>query len=636
MHTLRWPLAALMGAVLFLSSAIAVFAASPSISYTGGSTPGATLSVSGSGFQPNEPVSLLFGLSHGSATADGGGNFGGASLTIPNVSSGSYIILAVGQNSGYVAFAYIYVSGFFPQINPSSWYISPGSTLSWSGSGFAPGETVTVSHGGSQIASFNADGGGNFANAGGWPIPYSMRNSTQTFTVQGASSGANFSLAIPVANLYPWANPSTWYATPGTAVSFSGGGFGSNESLSVFLGSTSTTPLATVTADNMGSFMNLGPTPLPFSAQAGGSVANYRIVGNSSGISVAAPVTLASFYASLSPSSYYSAPGGLITLSGTGFSPGESVVISGLPASTSATANGMGAFTINDVQVPAVPNMPATITGTGQSSGATATFTMAIGQYYPDITPSFWFSYPGDTITFSGSGFAPNETLTVSGAGSGTITTTNTGTFSGYTAVLPSSNATYTFTGSKSVTPFSITIALGERFAGIWFDNYWGTGGSSLTVFGAGFGNGESVALSHNGSTFATATAGSDGSFSHLTTMPYAAPGALTITATGATTHATANAQTNVAPIWPNLQFGSYAVAPGQTLQIIGSGYLANEPMQVVIDGNVVGSFSADASGSFNNSSVVLPSLPEGLHDIVMRGTYSFHSSTITIWVLGS
>ncbi|HEY6019876.1 MAG TPA: hypothetical protein VIY48_08205, partial [Candidatus Paceibacterota bacterium] len=111
---LIWPIGAIAAAVLFLATAAAVFAASPSVTFTGGSTPGATLSVSGSGFQPNEPVHLMLGVSTADTHADATGNFSGASLTIPNVPSGNYIVIALGQNSGMVAFAYLYVGGFFP------------------------------------------------------------------------------------------------------------------------------------------------------------------------------------------------------------------------------------------------------------------------------------------------------------------------------------------------------------------------------------------------------------------------------------------------------------------------------------------------------------------------------------------
>lgn len=623
-----WP-SVVAGAIIALASATAVFAASPSVSYTAsGSTPGSTLTLSGSGFQPGETVSLSFGLSSASATVNGSGSFSGATLTIPNVSSGLYYVIAVGQSSGMVAFNSIWINSFFSNAGPSSWYINPGSTITWSGSGFAPNETVTLRDGaGTTLTTWTANGSGSFSGVGATVVPFSARNGTVSYRLTGSSSGANLSYTLAVADLYPYVNPSTWYAAPGTQVTFSGGGFGPNETVSLYVG-TSTTALGSATTDASGNFMGLGPTALPF-----GATANYRIVGSSSGASGLVPITLAGFYPSLTPSSYYSAPGGIISLSGSGFAGNEPVSIMVGTTPLSATTNNMGAFTIASVQVPATPNTPATISARGGLSSASTSFSMAIGQYYPNITPSFWFSYPGDTVTFQGDGLAPNETITVSGAGTGTITTDSMGKFTGYSATLPSSNATYTFTGSKSITPFSITIALGTRVSAIWFDTYWATGGTALTVYGAGFGNGETVNLSYGGTALTTVTADTSGSFAAHTQIPYAAPGDVTIDASGANTHSTAHATLSVAQIWPTLSLGSYAIAPGEAINAIGSGYLSSEPMQIIIDGSVVGTFNADASGSFNDSSVHLPSLPEGLHDITIKGTHSFNSSTITIWV---
>src|SRR3990167_3296188 len=114
------------------------------------------------------------------------------------------------------------------------------------------------------------------------------------------------------------------------------------------------------------------------------------------------------------------------------------------------------------------------------------------------------------------------------------------------------------------------------------------------------------------------------------------AAGPLTINAAGVSSGASASATTNVATIYPNIQLGSYAIAPGGSINVMGSGLLPNDPMQIVIDGAVVHEFVADAAGSFNNSGGILPALSEGLHDIVIKGLHSFYQTTITIWVLPS
>lgn len=546
-----WP-SIVAGALIALASATAVFAASPSISYTAsGSTPGSTLTISGSGFQAGETVSLSFGLSHASAAANSAGSFSGATLTIPSVPSGLYYVIAVGQSSGVVAFSSIWINSFFPTASPSSWYLSPGSTLTWSGSGFSPNETITLKDGaGATVATWSADASGAFSAEGGSIVPFSARNSIIGYTLRGSLSGANLSYALAVADLYPYANPTTWYAPPGTSVSFSGGGFAPNETLTLMLG-TSTTPIASLSADATGAFTGLGPTHLPF-----GALANYRIVGASSGASAAAPITLASFYPSIAPNAYYAAPGSSISLSGNGFAPGEEVVIR-VGADTKGTAhtNSLGAFSGFSLQLPPTPNTLSVISGTGALSGAVGSFTMAIGDYYSWLTFSTW----------------------------------------------------------------------------------WAQGGTPLTIFGHNFLGGETVTATVGSTPIGSGTANAEGDATITTTVPYVMPGETTLKLTGGTTGATAQATMTVAPVWTDLQLGSYAVSLGTPIRFIGHGYLSNEQVHITTDrtgSTVVATIVADGSGSFDNSSYVVPAdWTPGNLTVTATSQWSFDQKSITLWV---
>ena len=616
------------------------FAATPSIFYTStGTTPFSAVSVSGSGFSPGETAQVFLGLSSTSAAADGGGNFSGANITIPSLSSGLYYIIAVGQTSGSVAFSSIFVNSFFPNVSPSSWYIAPGSELTWSGSGFAPNEGVTVTgSGGTPVASFNADASGGFAGAGASTVPYSARNSNLSFNVHGVQSGVTIPITIGVSDLYPYAIPSTWYATAGTLVSFSGFSFGAHEEVGVHLGASSTV-LATATTDAAGSFTGEGTTTLPF----GSATAEFRLVGHESGVTAVVPITLAAFYPSLSPSAYYAPPTSQITVGGSGFAAGESIILTvGGAAAGSATTTSDGSFAPLPVTLPGTPNTTVVISAVGALSGAGASFNMTVGQYYPDVTPSTWFTYPGNSVSFSGSGFGPNETVTMSGAASGTTTTDGTGNFSGLGVLIPigaSGTANFTFIGANTVATSNIGIALGVRNAAIWFDNYYAQGGTPLTVLGAGFGNNESVALSANGSIFATVSADGDGNLSAATAIPYAPAGELSITATGLTTGATASASLTVAPVYIDLQLASYAVAAGSPVTFIGHGYLPNDPIDITSDrtgSTILASFTADTGGNFNDSSFVIPAdWVDGALTVTAHGGYSFTAIPITLWVIG-
>jgi large repetitive protein len=134
---------------------------------------------------------------------------------------------------------------------------------------------------------------------------------------------------------------------------------------------------------------------LPYAPQAGGSVAHYELLGTESGATALVPITLASFYPTLTPSTYYAAPGSTASLSGAGFAPNESVTVSsGTGSSTTVLANGEGTFSPTSLTMPTTGNTTAHITATGALSGATATIAITIAPYYPSVTPSEWFGRP--------------------------------------------------------------------------------------------------------------------------------------------------------------------------------------------------------------------------------------------------
>ncbi|MGH7141852.1 MAG: hypothetical protein ACREGH_04465 [Minisyncoccia bacterium] len=555
----RW-CGALAGAALLIEAAspFAFAAPAPSISVAApsGTTPYSHLSVSGSGFSPGEVVQIYFGLSQASTTADAQGNFANVPLIVPNVSSGTYVILALGQTSGDIAFSYFFVGSFYPQASPSSWWTAPGSTVTFSGSGFAPNEGITITLSGSStpFASFSADASGSFVNAGALTIPYSLAGKSGTVTVHAAQSSVSIPLTISVLQLYPWVNPSAWYIRPGNSVTFSGGGFGPGEGVNIYLGA-STTPAATAVADRSGAFSSSTAVVIPY----GTGVAHYRAVGDQSGASVNMPITRADFYPTLTPSVYYSAPNGTISLSGSGFAPNEIVNISlGTYATTSATADASGAFSIPSVQLPGAGGVQISITATGAESGATATVKMTMGQYYT------W-------------------------------------------AVL---------------------------------STYWAEGGTPLAVTGHNFAPDESVLLSTSHGQFASTTADKNGDFSSATTVPYAPPGDLEITATGATSETPASVHMTVAPVYTDIELGSYAGAPGSHIEFIGKGYVPNDVIDITTDrtgSSIVAAIQADKNGDFDDSSFVIPAnWKEGNLTLTITGTKSFNTKSIVYYVTGS
>lgn len=509
---------ALFGTLALASLAVAppAHAASPAITVSAPqNTPYSTITITGSGFAANETVHVLLGLSNADVPADAAGSFT-ATLTIPNVPAGLYLVIAIGQTSGLPAFSYLWVNALLPQAAPSTWWATPGSTITFSGSGFAPNEAITVMHDGTAIASTTVDASGSFTNAAPFVIPFSWRNSSATLTVQGASSGGSITFTIGVANLYPYALPSTWYAKPSTPVAFSGGGFGPNETVNIFVGA-GTTSIASFPADATGAFAGAGATTLPF----GASPVTYRLVGAQSGAEADAPVTLAPFYVTVNPSLWYVNPGTSISLTGAGFAANEGVDISFGSATTTATADADGNFTVPSLLVPPAPGTTVPLTATGALSGGTETIYITVAKLYPWLNLSTYWAQGGTPLTVTGAGFLPNEPITLT-SGSTTLATGSAnpdGSLNIATQVpfVPPGAATITAQGGTSGGTASVGMTVAQVYTDLQLAQYYGAPGDSITFLGHGYLPNEPIEVTtdRTGSTVVhTFTADAGGNFS--------------------------------------------------------------------------------------------------------------------------
>ncbi len=537
MHIRTLVAGSLLGGLFFAAPLALAQAASISVAAPSPS-PFSTITVAGSGFSPHESVHVMLGLSTTDVSTNGAGSFSGASLTIPNVAAGTYLVLALGQTSGVSAYSYLYVSALAPQASPSSWYVAPGSSVTWSGSGFAPNEKITVTQGGATAATFSADGSGAFANAGSTLIPLSLRNSSVTVALDGALSHAHLTYPIGVSDLYPYVTPSTWYTLPGTPLTFSGAGFGASEGVSVFLLGSST-PLAHTTTDLFGAFRTLGPLTIPYLSA---STATFRIVGDASGAAASTPITLAQFYPTLTPSAYYAAPGSYISLDGSGFAPHESVDIAAGHTHWSATTNGSGAFNLPSVHMPTTPNTMLTLRATGSLSNATTNVTIAIGSYYAWMTISTYWAQGGTPLVVFGHNFAAGELVSITSGGTtlGSATAGNDGSFTAPLAVpfVPPGPATITATGADSGASASSDMTVAPVYTDLQLGAYASAPGTHIRFIGHGYLPNEPITVTtdRTGTTkVATFAADASGSFDYAS---YAIPlsfsgGPLVLTVTG-------------------------------------------------------------------------------------------------------
>jgi hypothetical protein len=782
----------------------------PSASET---TPYTSLDVSGSGYEANEPVILNFAGSTTTVQADATGSFSDAIVTTPNVPAASYTLVGVGQNSGASATDYQYINGFYASASPSSYYVMPATTLSFSGSGFAAGETVTVSDSQSDatLSSFTTTATGTFSDAGGFVVPASYAGLTKKFVLTGSESNATTTVSTTIGQYYPNVAPSSYYVLPGATLSFNGSGFVPNETVAIYSG---TTELTTTTADSKGDISLGGSITIPDTEA--GTTQTYTLVGQTSQGSGNASVQIGSYSPNASPSSYYLMPGSTLTFSGSGYAPDEivavfsgqtnlgsfttdelgtflgagsvninydqantaasyqlvgsvsktpvnlsvgigqmmtqitpssyyvlpyapfSVAVSGFaPAETvqlmngttllaTATTDTEGSATFSAVTLPA-GSSSATLIATGTTSNASATATIGIGSYNPSVVASNYYARPGTSILLTGSGFAPNEPLTITagstsepatadatgaftaqitvpfGSTTSTLAIVTTGsmsdassttsitlapftpqvspstyyaqpgsaisfTGSGFVANEPisvslngtvvgsetadatgafTSTGTYTLpfgttasfvvTGETSGASVTMNIGLAQFYAGVQLSSYYGDGGSSVTASGSGFAAGEMVTISSGSTVLATTKASGLGAFTTPITIPYAAPGSLAITATGADSAATATTGYTVATVYNSAQLGAYVVPAGGAVNIIGSGFFAGEPVTVT-SSETSGTYTidADSNGSIDDNGYVLPAdLPAGNLTLTITGTESYTTHSITLYVQG-
>ncbi len=113
---------------------------------------------------------------------------------------------------------------YYPWGWPSTWYVRPGQTISFSGNGFAPLEQVTL-HTPTGVSTFSTNSQGSFSAQAPYLVPFSFIHSTQTFSITSTISGKTISWNIGVGTFYPNLNPSTYYVPKNSHMSANASGF---------------------------------------------------------------------------------------------------------------------------------------------------------------------------------------------------------------------------------------------------------------------------------------------------------------------------------------------------------------------------------------------------------------------------
>ncbi len=378
--------------------------------------PNQTIAVTGTHFQPGEPVTIdLVTLSAtsrvGGATANSSGGFTSGSVVVPaNTPQGAATLVATGTTSRLSATAQLSVGVIPASLVATPTTVTAGSALSLSGDGFIPGETVTVVLTGTHLAALTlaalpVGSGGSFK-VSGLAVPSFVPAGPYTVSALGQRSGRSASAALTIEAPAPSAPilsilgithvaGQPYVLSPGGLVQLAGSHFPAGATVNVALqGASGTIALGSVKTSAQGT---LGPIALSVPANTvAGAYSLETVVNGAKDASIAVEVAILTPHINLSKGSLTA--GGTIVLHGTGFAPGEQVVAalnSAALATTPAvvTANPSGDFTVTFIVPNTLTQGANVLTVTGATSRAGISLTLQAAH----LTATTWYFANGDT-----------------------------------------------------------------------------------------------------------------------------------------------------------------------------------------------------------------------------------------------
>jgi hypothetical protein len=299
-------------------------------------------------------------------------------------------------------------------VNPG--LVAPGGVVNVQGSGFDPSASVAIwlrpphSNTGTVVARGMTSKYGTLNT--GFTMPAST-GATATLVAQeaGGTKMAVAQIVTPIGVGHVVIDGKS-AGKPGDTVTVSASGFGPGEKVDVFWGRVAGTPAATLTADGSGS---ISEASVPVGVAPTGST-TLVLVGEKTKTTATAPYQMLGLYPVLAPHPYAVQAGHSVTLNGSGFAPGEQVLLylnaaSGTPALT-ATASSGGGLSLTFV-VPFGLKGNQTLIAIGEESRAAVNSGLDILPYSPSAQASTYGALPGTTISFYATGFAANEVVEV-------------------------------------------------------------------------------------------------------------------------------------------------------------------------------------------------------------------------------
>jgi hypothetical protein len=301
-------------------------------------------------------------------------------------------------------------------LNPG--VVRQGVSMGVTGTGFKPRATIDVlvkqrrSDTGQPISLAHADKYGNFydnltvpqtLSSGPFFIEAHERNSNTVALAAGVITGGAPQLKL-----------SDQVGQPGELITVSIHGFSPYEKIKVYWNTMIGQPFMTLQADGGGG-VGQAPVQVPFGAKG---VNTFLFVGTKSLSMVAAPFDLLSLYPTIKLSSYALRADHQLNFSGSGFGPGERVLVylnntMGQPMAVLQTTQN-GKFTnAAGFDIPFKLKGRQTLIFLGEESRASVAVSWSVLPYMPNAQASTYGGLPGTTVSFYASGFAKQEVVHV-------------------------------------------------------------------------------------------------------------------------------------------------------------------------------------------------------------------------------
>lgn len=450
---------------------------------------GSPVSISGTGYKASSAVSFYIDGTLISGTTATTGTTGGFTLNnfvIPALTGGSHTITATdnGSNSSYGTLTVT------PVISLNSIKGAAGSAITVSGSGFGANKTITITYGGSSIATspanISTDTKGSFT--ANFVIPSGTATS-YTVTASDSSLSASTSFMLSGSATI---NPTSGIG--GTGVTINGVNFALGTTITVRFDNAQ---VGTAKADNLGAFSFSFKIPVAF-----GGTHTVSCTNGVDTVNITFVVT-----ASVSISQNTGNVGSDINITGTGFAASGKVTIS-YDSKSIMTANTdvNGTFAIS-LKIPASATGNHTIiTSDGNNTASTLFNVTAAGNL------STSNGNIGDEITVKGSGFDAVRQCAVlwDNAQVAVVNTDATGSVSLSFKVPSATRGSHTITISEGSNTVKQQVSIASS---VKISPDSGNVGSSVTLTGTGFAAGKEITVKYDDIQVATSTTDASGSF---------------------------------------------------------------------------------------------------------------------------